>query len=69
MSMADDIMGEVAKNPGLTVREITVNIFRRRQPFQQMVRQECRHLVDAGRLERRGRGGYGDPFKYYIAHP
>jgi hypothetical protein len=69
MSMADDIIEELGENPGLTAIDITINIFGRRYPYKHRVNNECRRLVDAGRLERRGKGGNADPFKYYIAHP
>ena len=67
MSMVDDIVNEVRQNPGLTAMEITLNIFGRRHPYMQRVNQSCRRLVDAGRLERRGKGKPGNPFTYYIA--
>jgi hypothetical protein len=41
MSMADDIIGELDENPGLTVIDITVNIFGRRNPYKQRVNNEC----------------------------
>jgi hypothetical protein len=66
MTIADDIMNELRQNPGLTAREITVNIFARRHPYNRKVNIECRRLVEAGRLERRGNGRQGDPFTYYL---
>jgi hypothetical protein len=66
MTIADDIMNELRRNPGLTVAEITLNIFGRRNPYKQKVSKECRRLVEAGRLERRGNGRQGDPFTYYL---
>jgi hypothetical protein len=65
MAIADDIMNEVRKRSGLTAMEIAVNIFGRRQ-YYKPVYQECRRLVEAGRLERRGKGGPVDPFTYYL---
>jgi hypothetical protein len=67
MSMVDDIINEVRQNPGLTAIEITLNIFGRRHQYKQIVNQACRRLVDAGRLERRGKGKPGKPFTYHIA--
>jgi hypothetical protein len=55
MTLADDIMNEVRKRPGLTVTEITMSIFGRRHPYTRQVNYRCRRLVDAGRLERRAR--------------
>ena len=66
MTLADEIMNELSQNPGLTVAEITLNIFGRRNPYKQKVSKECRRLVDAGHLERRGNGRQGDPFTYYL---
>jgi len=43
----------------------TMNIFGRRQ-YRQVVNYECRRLVKAGRLERRGKEGNGDPFTYHV---
>jgi hypothetical protein len=65
MTLADDIMNELRKRSGLTAMEIAVNIFGRRQ-YYRLVRQECRRLVDAGHLVRRGKGGQDDPFTYYL---
>jgi hypothetical protein len=45
--------------------EIAVNIFGRRQYYRK-VYQECRRLVHAGRLVRRGKGRQDDPFTYYL---
>jgi hypothetical protein len=45
--------------------EIAVNIFGRRQ-YYKPVHQECRRLVEAGRLLRRGEGGQDDPFTYHL---
>ena len=66
MTIAVDIMNELRRNPGLTVMAITLNIFGRRNPYMQRVNLACRRLVEAGRLERRGKGGQGDPFTYYL---
>ncbi len=66
MNMADEIMDKVRVNPGLTALEIAVSIFGRRHPFKQRVNQVCRRLVDAGFLDRHGKGGPGDPFTYHI---
>ena len=66
MTIADDIMSELRQNPGLTALAITVNIFGRRHPYNRKVNDECRRLVEAGRLERRGNGRQGDPFTYYL---
>jgi hypothetical protein len=66
MTLADDIINEVRKNPGLTAVEIAVNLFGRRHPYAGAIRYQCQLLVDAGRLKRRGKGGSPDPFTYYL---
>jgi hypothetical protein len=63
MTVADDILDEVHRQSGLTATEIAVRVYGRRS-YQQKVSQNCRRLVEAGRLERRGKGGQGDPFTY-----
>jgi hypothetical protein len=65
MTLADDIMNELRQKPGLTAMEIAVNIFGSRQYYRK-VYQECRRLVHAGRLVRRGKGRQDDPFTYYL---
>jgi len=66
MALIDDIISVVRKEPGLTAMEIAVNIFGRRHPYTQRVNAGCRDLVDADRLERRGKGGPRDPFTYHL---
>jgi hypothetical protein len=66
MALADDIISVLRKKPGLTAMEITLTIFGRRYPHAYLVRYRCRQLVDAGRLERRGKGGQDDPFTYCL---
>ena len=66
MALADDIINELRKNPGLTVAAITLHLFGRRYPYTNAVRLQCTRLVDAGRLERRGKGGARHPFTYYL---
>jgi hypothetical protein len=66
MTLSDDIIDELGHRPGLTAMEIAVNIFGRRHPFTQKVKNACRLLVKTGRLERRGKGGQSDPFTYYL---
>jgi hypothetical protein len=65
MAIADDIINELRKKPGMTAVKIAVNIFGRRQYYPKVYR-ECRRLVDAGRIERRGKGGQDDPFTYCL---
>jgi hypothetical protein len=64
MTVADDILDEVHRKSGLTATEIAVRVYGRRS-YQQKVRQNCRRLVEAGCLERHGKGGQGDPFTFH----
>jgi hypothetical protein len=66
MAIADDIMSELRKTPGLTAMEITLHIFGCRHPYAQTVRYHCRRLVDAGCIKRRGKGLQRKPFTYYL---
>jgi len=64
MTVADDILDEVHRKSGLTATEIAVRVYGRRS-YLQKVSQNCRRLVEAGCLERRGKGGQRDPFTYH----
>jgi hypothetical protein len=64
MTVADDILDKVHRQSGLTAAEIAVRVYGRRSHLQK-VTQNCRRLVEAGRLERHGKGGPGDPFTYH----
>jgi hypothetical protein len=64
MPVADDILDQVHREAGLTATEIAVRYGRR--SYQQKVGQNCRRLVEVGRLERHGKGGQGDPFTYHL---
>ena len=64
MTTVDDILDQVHRKAGLTATEIAVRVYGRRS-YQQRVNQNCRRLVEAGRLERHGKGGVGDPFTYH----
>ena len=35
------------------------------QAYQQRANQDCNMLLNAGKVERRGDGGAGDPFRYW----
>ena len=49
MTVADDILDQVHREAGLTATEIAVRVYGRRS-YQQKVGQNCRRLVEAGRL-------------------
>jgi hypothetical protein len=50
MTVADDILDQVHREAGLTATEIAVRVYGRRS-YQQKVGQNCRRLVETGRLE------------------
>ena len=64
MALADEIEELVRRKPGLTDVEL-VRRLHGRAAYQLQVNSTCRRLVAEGRLERQGRGGWGDPFTYY----
>lgn len=66
MTIAQRIEVFVRQWPGRTQREIAVGLFGTKWS-QQRVNQDCSLLVSQGRIERRGRGGWAEPFRYYPA--
>lgn len=63
MTMADRIEDLVRHRPGLTEAQIADELFS--NAYQQRVNSTCRRLVRETRLRREGRGGVGDPFRYF----
>jgi len=66
MTVADDILYEVARKGGRTEEELASLIFGRDNAYQQRVNSTCRRLVSEGKIVRCGRGGPSDPFKYHL---
>ncbi|MGP8232923.1 MAG: hypothetical protein ACLQL2_09700 [Methylovirgula sp.] len=66
MTVADDILDEVRRKPGLTEIDLAALIFGRQNAYQQRVNSVCRHLAAEGRLIRKGKGGFADPFTYHL---
>jgi hypothetical protein len=64
MALADEIEKLVRGKPGLTEIDL-VRMLHGRGAYPQQVNSACRRLVAKGRIERQGRGGWGDPFTYY----
>jgi hypothetical protein len=64
MTIAEDILAEVRRKPGLTESDLAAIIFGRKNAYQQRVNQDCRMLVAQGKLVREGKGGVADPFTY-----
>ena len=65
MTIGDDILKFVELRPGRTEAEIAAAVIGRKG-YQQRVNGDCRLLVDRGLIERRGQGGPGDPYRYYL---
>ena len=56
----------ISNGPGRTEMELAAAIFGDNdKAYQQRVNQDCRMLVNKGVVERRGKGGPADPFKYF----
>jgi hypothetical protein len=54
----------IIRGPGRTERDLSKAIHGLGSP-QQAVNQDCRMLVLANKVERRGQGVPGDPYRYY----
>ena len=64
MAVADEIEMLVARNPGLTEAEIAAALFGD-AGYQSRVSNACTNLMRRRRIERGGRGGRSDPFRYF----
>jgi hypothetical protein len=64
MAVADEIEALVARRPGLTEDEIAAALFGE-AGSQQRVNKACASLIKSRRIERSGRGGRNDPFRYF----
>jgi hypothetical protein len=64
MSIADDIEARVARRSGLTEAEIAVALFGA-AGYPARVARACITLLKSRRIERSGRGGRSDPFRYF----
>lgn len=62
--LIDDIEKLICRTPGLTATALAYALFGE-DGYNQRVSAECRTLVYAFRVERRGHGGPGDPFTYH----
>ena len=65
MSIADDIEALVARRSGLTEAEIAVALFGA-AGYPARVARACITLLKSRRIERSGRGGRSDPFRYFL---
>ena len=64
MAVADDIEALVTRSPGLTEAEIAAALFGE-AGYTARVSVACRNLIKSRRIERTGRGGRNDPFRYF----
>jgi predicted transcriptional regulator len=64
MTQIDVLEFLIQKGPGRTEMELAQAIHGDKA-YQQRVNQDCNMLVNAGKVERRGGGGPGDPFRYW----
>jgi hypothetical protein len=64
MAIADDIDALITRSPGLTEAEIAVALFGV-AGYPARVARACINLMKNRRIERSGRGGRNDPFRYF----
>jgi len=62
--LIDEIENLIHRTPGLTATELAEKMFGI-HGHHARVSAECRMLAHFGRVERRGSGGPGDPYRYY----
>jgi hypothetical protein len=62
--LADEIEKLVRSTPGITDMDLARALHERAGGRPRIV-SICRRLVAEGRIERRGRGGWQQPFKFY----
>jgi hypothetical protein len=66
--LLDDVERIIRTKPGLTATQIARVLFGA-DGYAEQVNYSCLRLARAGRIERRGRGGPGDPFTYHPIDP
>ncbi len=64
MAVADEIEALLARSPGLTEVEIAAALFGDASHLPR-ISGACRSLIKSRRIERSGRGGRNDPFRYF----
>ena len=62
--LIEDVERLINQAPGLTATALAQKLFGH-DGYHSRVSAECRALVHVGRVEPRGYGGPGDPFRYY----
>jgi len=64
MVTADDVEALITRNPGVTEAEIATALLGD-AGSKQRINTLCLHLMKSHRIERSGRGGRSDPFRYF----
>jgi len=62
--LLDDVERTIRNMPGLTATQIARALYGP-NGYAEQINHGCLALAQVGRIERRGRGGPGDPFTYY----
>jgi predicted transcriptional regulator len=65
MELADRIVDLIARKPGLTERQMAIELYGDKG-VQQQVNSTCRKLLKEGLVQRVGLGGGRQPFTYKI---
>lgn len=63
MTTSEDVESLVRRRSGLTEAQIAEELFI--NPYQQRVNSSCRRLLRESKVRREGRGGPGDPYRYF----
>lgn len=66
LTLSDVLLFLVQHGPGRTEAELAEAIYGDKA-YQQRVNGDCRLLCGRGLIERRGNGGPGDPYRYFIS--
>ena len=64
--LIDDVEAAIARTPGLTATQIARKLYGN-NGYGERVRAVCQILHMLGRIERTGKGGPGDPYRFYPA--
>jgi hypothetical protein len=64
MAIADEIEALLRRNPGLTEAEIAATLFGEASSLPR-ISGACKSLIKRRRIERSGRGGRNEPFRYF----
>lgn len=65
LELPDVLFFLIENRPGRTAAELAKAIFGNENGYQQRVNNHCITLVKSGEIERHGKGGPADPFRYF----